>query len=35
MEPTTQLPVSLGRDLKVDNGLRENARINLRLLQIF
>lgn len=33
--PTTQLMVSLGRDLRVDNGLRENARINLRMLQVF
>lgn len=33
--PKTQLLVSLGRDLKVENGFKENARINLRLLQVF
>jgi hypothetical protein len=33
--PTTQLLVSVGRDLKVDNGLRENSRINLRVLHVF
>lgn len=35
IRPTTQLLVSLGRDLKVQNGFKENARINLRLLQVF
>lgn len=35
IRPTTQLLVSLGRDLKVENGFKENARINVRLLQVF
>jgi len=35
IRPTTQLLVSLGRDLKVENGFKENARVNLRLLQVF
>ncbi|MDH4574062.1 transporter [Salinicola acroporae] len=33
--PTTQLLVAFGRDLQVENGFRENARVNLRLLQLF
>lgn len=33
--PKTQLMGSLGRDLSIDNGLKENFRLNLRLLQIF
>ncbi|WP_415266441.1 transporter [Acidovorax sacchari] len=35
IRPTTQLLVSFGRDLHVDNGFRENARVNVRLLQVF
>ncbi|MCA1325103.1 transporter [Herbaspirillum sp. alder98] len=31
----TQVMVSIGRDLSVDNGFKENFRFNLRLLQIF
>jgi Putative MetA-pathway of phenol degradation len=33
--PTTQLLATYGQDIKVKNGLKENARLNLRLLQIF
>jgi len=33
--PGTQLMVNYGRDLSVENGFREEDRINLRLLQIF
>lgn len=33
--PTTQLLATWGRDLKVDNGFKENGRLNLRLLQLF
>lgn len=33
--PKTQLLMSVGRDLKLRNGLKENARLNLRLLQVF
>lgn len=33
--PTTQLLATWGRDLSVREGLKENNRINLRLLQIF
>lgn len=33
--PKTQLMGSIGRDLSVDNGFKENFRVNLRLLQIF
>ncbi|WP_400464087.1 transporter [Pectobacterium actinidiae] len=35
IRPTTQLLLALGRDLKVENGFKENARINVRLLQVF
>lgn len=35
IRPTTQLLVALGRDLKVENGFKENVRINVRLLQVF
>lgn len=35
IEPTTQLLVAFGRDLQVENGFKENARINVRLLQVF
>ena len=31
----TQIMGSIGRDLSVDNGFKENFRLNLRLLQIF
>lgn len=33
--PGTQLMVNYGRDLSVENGFREEDRINLRVLQIF
>ncbi len=33
--PTVQLLGSVGRDLKVENGFKESARINLRLLTLF
>jgi len=33
--PGTQLMVNYGRDMSVENGFREEDRINLRLLQIF
>jgi hypothetical protein len=33
--PKTQLMGSIGRDLSVDNGFKENFRVNLRLLQLF
>jgi len=33
--PATQLLVTVGRDLRVDNGFKESARVNLRLLQVF
>lgn len=33
--PKTQLLVTVGRDLHVRQGFKENARLNLRLLQIF
>lgn len=33
--PTTQLMANIGQDLKVDNGFKEKARVNLRLLQLF
>ncbi len=33
--PKTQLLGTWGRDVNVNNGFRENARINLRLLQLF
>lgn len=33
--PKTQLLMSVGRDLRVENGFKENARLNLRLLQVF
>lgn len=35
IQPKTQLMVSLGRDLAVENGFKEAARLNIRLLQIF
>ncbi len=33
--PRTQIMASLGRDLSVDNGFKENFRANLRLLHMF
>lgn len=33
--PTTQILTTIGRDLRQQNGLRENARLNLRLLTLF
>ncbi|THF65959.1 transporter [Pseudothauera nasutitermitis] len=33
--PKTQLLLALGRDLKVENGFKENSRVNLRLMQVF
>lgn len=33
--PKTQLVATWGRDVSVNNGFRENARVNLRLLQLF
>jgi len=33
--PGSQLAATVGRDLTVDNGFREESRINLRLLQVF
>jgi hypothetical protein len=33
--PTTQVLTTLGRDLQVDTGLKENIRLNLRLFTIF
>ncbi|SDP07648.1 hypothetical protein SAMN04489708_10725 [Paracidovorax cattleyae] len=35
IQPAMQLMVTLGRDLRVSNGFKENARINLRLLHVF
>lgn len=35
LSPTLQLLASVGRDVKVENGLRENARLNLRLFKVF
>jgi hypothetical protein len=32
---TTQLHAQYGQDVSVDNGLRENSRINLRLIKLF
>lgn len=33
--PTTQVIVAYGRDLKVENGFKEDNRINLRFLKAF
>lgn len=35
ISPKTQILVTIARDLKVENGFMENARINMRLLHIF
>jgi hypothetical protein len=33
--PTTQILTTIGRDVRQENGFRENARLNLRLLTLF
>lgn len=33
--PSDQLMVNFGRDLSVDDGFKEQGRVNLRLLHIF
>lgn len=33
--PQTQFLISLGKDIKVENGFKENARVNIRLLHVF
>ena len=33
--PTTQIILNYGRDLKVENGFKEENRINLRLMRVF
>ncbi|EJN28787.1 hypothetical protein PMI36_00173 [Pseudomonas sp. GM79] len=33
--PSTQLMVNYGQDIEVDNGFKEDSRINLRILQLF
>ncbi|WP_304639684.1 transporter [Pseudomonas sp.] len=35
LAPTTQLQIQAGRDIRVENGFKEDARINLRLLKVF
>lgn len=35
LSPTTQVLATIGRDIKVENGLRENLRLNLRLFKVF
>lgn len=35
VRPTTQLTLTLGRDLSVRQGFKEESRVNLRLLQVF
>ena len=35
LAPNWQLMGHIGRDLSVDNGVRENLRVNLRLMTIF
>lgn len=35
LRPTTQVLATYGRDISVENGFRENGRLNLRLLQVF
>ncbi len=35
VSPTLQVLVSVGRDLKVNNGLKESSRLNVRLLKVF
>jgi hypothetical protein len=33
--PKAQLLATLGRDLSVENGFKEESRVNLRLLYVF
>lgn len=33
--PSVQVMMSLGRDLKVDNGFKESSRVNFRILKVF
>ncbi len=35
LSPTQQVLATVGRDTSVENGFRENARLNLRFLQVF
>jgi hypothetical protein len=35
VEPSVQLIASLGKDISVDNGPKEDSRVNLRLLKVF
>jgi hypothetical protein len=35
VSPTLQVLVSVGRNLKVDNGFKESSRLNVRLLKVF
>lgn len=35
IRPTTQLMLAVGRDLEVENGFKESARVNLRIMQVF
>lgn len=35
LDPKTQLLLTVGRDLRVDNTFKESARLNLRLLKVF
>lgn len=35
VSPTLQVLVSVGRDLKVNNGFKESSRLNVRLLKVF
>jgi hypothetical protein len=33
--PGTQLAATVGRDIAVEHGFREDSRLNIRLLQVF
>ena len=35
VEPTVQVIANVGRDISVDNGPKEDSRLNLRLLKVF
>jgi len=35
VSPSLQVLVSVGRDLKVDNGFKESSRLNVRMLKVF
>lgn len=35
VSPTVQLMMSVGRDLKIDNGFKESSRVNFRVLKVF